>query len=639
MELVNVEINNYRSIEKLKLDFEKNTKVFIGVSETGKSNLLKALNVISPNYGFEKKDIRENISYDSHCEINYLIRLSNDEKKELITTLKDYFPYLDLEKTFICSKNYVDITYFLNNCFIYNINIEDEERNIKSIFDWKELKINSNIRLLSANENSPLTIINKSDNSEVVITETNYVSLENFSFSDELGENISSEKILNDIEEIANKYIIENFNLKVLYWNYSENNLLPPEIKTEEFVANPDICLPLKKIFELAGKEHIKEEYDRCQQRGRKSSWKNVLEDVNKKINKYIKGKWPAIPDNTKILLNQNGEYITIEIKDTNNGYEMVDRSDGYKRLMTFLIMISIDNKLSKLKDSLILIDSPDLEIDIPSQKYLKNELIEIGKNNYVFYSTHSPYMIDNDNIERHYIVTKKSETTKIEQAEQSKAYDNAIILNALGTTLFEDVNNINIAFEGFTDKKLFDCGKSLLSKKSLEIINQVGRCQFGGLKNLNAFVGIWELVCKSKKCIVCIDGDEKAKEKEKSYLNNSLIDVCEIISYSKYISERKVETAEDFLTSEYIKQVCDNFSKKYNNNILIQKEKLDDDSKVKMDIINAWLGKFHFKSSDNSLNQKRSELKRLLFENITTKDIREDYTEFLTKFINNHLN
>ena len=55
MELVNVEINNYRSIEKLKLDFEKNTKVFIGVSETVKSNLLKALNVISPNYGFEKK--------------------------------------------------------------------------------------------------------------------------------------------------------------------------------------------------------------------------------------------------------------------------------------------------------------------------------------------------------------------------------------------------------------------------------------------------------------------------------------------------------------------------------------------------------------------------------------------------------
>ena len=57
------------------------------------------------------------------------------------------------------------------------------------------------------------------------------------------------------------------------------------------------------------------------------------------------------------------------------------------------------------------------------------------------------------------------------------------------------------------------------------------------------------------------------------------------------------------------------------------------------MDVINAWLGKFHFASSNGEYNQKRSELKRLLFENITTDDIRIDYKDFLNEFIKNHLN
>lgn len=639
MELVHIEINNYRSIEKLELDLERNTKVFIGVSETGKSNLLKALNVINPNYNFEKKDIRENISYDSQCEIKYKIKLSETEKKQLIEVLKNNYQYINLDKLFISNKKYIPLSKLFNDCFIYTINVENETKNVKSIFKWENLQINPNIKIVVLNGNNTLTISNESNDSHITIKGTNYIDEENFSISDNMKENLDLDTLLNDIEKIANKYVLEHININVLYWKYSDENLLPAEIKTKDFIENPDKCLPLKKIFELAGKEHIKEEYDRCQQTGRKSSWKNLLQETNKKINNYIKGKWSSIPDNTKITLGENGEYITIEIKDSKNCYEMVDRSDGYKRLMTFLIMISIDNKLSKLKNSLILIDSPDLEIDIPSQKYLKNELIEIGKNNYVFYSTHSPYMIDNDNIERHYIVSKKNETTKIEQAEESKAYDNAIILNALGTTLFEDVNNINIAFEGFTDKKLFDCGKNLLNQDKFKKISDVGRCQFGGLKNLNAFVGIWELICKSKKCIICIDGDEKGKEKEKSFLNNNLYTVCEIINYNKYITNRKIETAEDFLTTKHINKICDVFSKKYNNKNLISKEKLEDDSKAKMDVINAWLGKFHFASSNGEYNQKRSELKRLLFENITTDDIRIDYKDFLNEFIKNHLN
>lgn len=634
MELVHVEINNYRSIEKLDFELAKETKVFIGVSETGKSNLLKALNVINKNYNFNAKDIRENIDYDSKSYVDYTIKLNNQEKKKMVDFLKNDYQYINLDKIFNDGEKDVPFSDLVNCEFLYNIDIENETKNIEYHLCSKKIGINDGIKLFDVPKNETKTIIIEQTNSEITFQGKNYIDCEKINVSEELLTDIEIEELTSELENKISNYIADIFNINVLYWSYSDNNLLPPEINTEEFVNNPSMCLPLKKIFELAGKENIKEEYDKCQSRNRRSAWKNLLEEVSKKVNTYIKGKWSSIPDNTKIQLTQDGNDIAIEIKDTKNGYEMVDRSDGYKRLMTFLIMISIDNKLSKLKDSLILIDSPDLEIDIPSQKYLKKELIEIGKNNYVFYSTHSPYMIDNDNIERHYVVSKKNETTKVEQAEESKAYDNAIVLNALGTTLFEDVHDINIAFEGYTDKKLFDCGKNLLSKTDIDKLNQVGRCQFGGLKNLNAFVGIWELICKSKKCIVCIDSDTSGKEKEKSFYNNNVEDVCDLIDYQKFISKRMIETAEDFLTPTHIKSICDIFAKNNNNDNLIQLDKLEDDSKSKMCVIDAWLGKFHFEN----YKTKKNELKRQLFDDLKSSDIRDDYKEFLNGLITNYI-
>lgn len=40
MKLVSARILNYRSVEDINIDFEYNTKIFVGLSETGKSNLV-----------------------------------------------------------------------------------------------------------------------------------------------------------------------------------------------------------------------------------------------------------------------------------------------------------------------------------------------------------------------------------------------------------------------------------------------------------------------------------------------------------------------------------------------------------------------------------------------------------------------
>lgn len=639
MNLISAEINNYRSIQSIALDMEHDTKIFLGISETGKSNILKALSTLSPNYVFDGKNLRENVDLQKNkFNVIFKMRLDDKEKKEIVKFLKEEYKYFDIDNAIMSNNEYLKIEYILSNNITHTVDCKANKKiYTNELIEAKQLQLKESIKLLKASNEDNVTLKNINTQEDIIINKNTLIDTEMFSVSDESKINPYTISMLfeESIPYHINRYLSDNFKNNVLFWDFDKTNLLPGEIKTSEFISNPSICIPLKKIFELAGKPNIKDEYDSRINSGRKTAWKNCLTDVSNKINKYIKGKWDTIPDNTKILLEENGEYIRISIKDTKNDYEMTDRSDGYKRLMTFLIMVSIDNKINNLQNALILIDSPDLEIDIPSQRYLRDELIEIGKNNYVFFSTHSPYMVDNDDISRHFIVSKKSEITSIEQAEESKHYDNAMMLNALGTTLFDNVKQFNIAFEGYTDKKLFNYGIELMTPTEKTKLQKVGICQFGGLKNLNSFVGIWELICKSKKCVICTDGDKPGVDKKKSYMNNINDEICDLMMYSDFSTGRLVETAEDFLVADYIKKICDEFSNIHNKSCLIDLSKLNNDSCAKMDTINAWLGKFKFNDIESGKYEvERSKLKKMLFSSLKTTDIRDDYSKFLTEII-----
>ena len=59
MLLKNVEINNFKSIESCEMDIEKGCKVFVGLSESGKSNLLCALSCLDPGFNLTKEYIKE----------------------------------------------------------------------------------------------------------------------------------------------------------------------------------------------------------------------------------------------------------------------------------------------------------------------------------------------------------------------------------------------------------------------------------------------------------------------------------------------------------------------------------------------------------------------------------------------------
>ena len=85
----------------------------------------------------------------------------------------------------------------------------------------------------------------------------------------------------------------------------------------------------------------------------------------------------------------------------------------------------------------------------------MRDEILKIGKKNFVFVSTHSHYMIDTAIPERHFIVSKNQMKTEIKQiGEATSMNDDQVLANAFGLRLFKELLPQNIlVVEGGDDK------------------------------------------------------------------------------------------------------------------------------------------------------------------------------------------
>jgi recombinational DNA repair ATPase RecF len=59
MKLKHVTIHNYRSIKHLDLKFDPKCRILVGINESGKTNILHALNLLDPKAATTRRDLRE----------------------------------------------------------------------------------------------------------------------------------------------------------------------------------------------------------------------------------------------------------------------------------------------------------------------------------------------------------------------------------------------------------------------------------------------------------------------------------------------------------------------------------------------------------------------------------------------------
>lgn len=631
MLLDKISIYNFRSIKELELKPEPKCQIFVGEIEAGKSNILKAISYLAKDLKPKKKDIREPSDGENieNSYIDYDFRFTDEEHEIIYNNFKNMI-YSPNENSIIANKDKTKLSMkdlFKTIMGYIRVDFIDETR-ATNIFNLPEVEIEQNWRIVSAKQ-EPLLVKNIKQNKEIDISKFKIININDL----DIPENISLEMFsIKYLKSMVHDFIVSLVNKKipnVIFWEYNEKNLLPSKVNLESFCEDSTICKPLKAMFDLQGIDNIKNQIMEAKEKNR-NSLRNLLKRVAKTTTKHFQSVWPDYK-NVEFSLEPDGEDIIIAIRDTYNDYDLSDRSDGFKRFVTFLLLISAKNKSNILTDSIIIVDEPEISLHIKGQRYLREELINISRNNIVFYSTHSIFMIDKNNIDRHYIVKKQKEITNIKQVDKSNYMDEEVILNALGYSIFETLREFNIIFEGWTDKKLYETALNRIPqsyKNNINGLKEYGTCFSNGVKEIKPICSILDLI--PRKYLVLSDSDKPAKEKQKDY-SQYKADIW--YRYDEIYNERTIITSEDFIKTNILYSELNKLLKAQKVGVEITEQ----------DIILAPNGRT--KLIEDKLNQAGIEkatikeilhdLKENVFTNLKYTQIEDDYYEFLKQLIN----
>lgn len=621
MKLNRVEIKNFKSIKDITVNFEPACRVLVGINESGKSNILNALALLSGDYTPVKKDdLREALPDEDPIEeshVRFIFKFEKPESDKLLEAVstKILANAKNPEVVLIKGKTQSIKDYCATrNEGLYVADILTEEKSFKYwtvsyqlVAGWK--------KTTSACP-ADFTVELKGQNYQL----STYKLIRAADFTGIPPEYLEDAK-MTDLAALSGESItmITEENLPdTLFWEYDEDNLLPSSVKIEAFSANPNTCIPLKNMFTLAGITEVSTSIASAKARGN-NQFQNYLDGIAKKTTTHFRSVWKEYK-HIEFSLRLNADQIEPGVKEKNT-LDFSKRSDGFKRFVTFLLMISVNVKTDDLTDTLLLIDEPEISLHPTGARYLREELIKISKTNYVVYSTHSIFMIDSGDISRHYIVKKKDEITTIESAKESNIADEEVLYNALGHSVFAVLKEKNIIFEGWNDKHLFLVALQGATTVLKNKYKDFGICHAKGVGTIKTITPMIELA--QRDCLIVSDSDKAARDQQKIYkLDKSF---GEWKNYQDINASIEAITGEDFIKNDFITKQIKTILPSSSMPVFNQTALPD---KNKLASISKWL-------TDNGMTAEQArdtinKVKNSIFENLKPQNIEDSYCKIL---------
>ena len=627
MKLDRVEIKNFRSIKNIEIAFDPTCRVLVGITESGKSNILKALTLLSDDSQPSNDDVREALSTEGEIEescVLFVFRLEENEFHEVIESVSSKI-LANTENPTIVSVYGKPMrirkfcTHYNRNEGLYDIDILKEKKTFKYWALGKNYKILPGWKKPTNLCPSGFSVDLGDHSYELA----QYKLVRAADFSD-IPDGYLEDAEIGDLGKLHGQTVMEitRENLpKALFWEYDESSFLPDSVGIAEFSEDPDSCIPLKNMFSLANIENIKQSIDRAR-KGSDNKFQSYLDRIANKATRHLRKVWKE-HRGIEFSLDLNADRINPGIKEKNI-HDFARRSDGFKRFVTFLLMVSANVETDKIRNTLLLIDEPGIGLHPSATRHLRNELLRISRKNYVVYSTHSIFMIDNENIQRHYIVKKKNEITTIESAEESIIVDEEVLYKALGYSVFSILEEKNLIFEGWKDKHLFRVVLENVDAGLAKKYESVRTSHIKGVRMARFVTPIIELA--NRKCLIVSDSDKPAKDEKKKYEQARGFGSWK--TYQDIDSSIEAITGEDFIKNDFIaKQI---------NSILSDKEipAFDEtdllDKKNKLLAIRKWL-KDNTEMTDEQKEETVKKIKDSIFDNLKYENI--DLEEYLKLF------
>lgn len=571
MKIKEIRIDNFKSISEITIPFnvygrnktKSATTIFVGINESGKSNILEALKLI--NTGFEDLEFDQICNKSNQDDISYVdiwleLEIVNQEfyRKKLI----EHFPNLKelIEK--------VKIEYVQKNIYLNKKN--------ESLYQYE-------FKLTEIRDLFKYIITKKKKTVNNVIIETNEIY--NLAIENNINENITINNVRNFLEDgqkILTQTIFEsecleilepilNANIpKVIFWEAKDNYLINDSIDLTKFKENTSISIPLKNIFRIGGKIS-NDEIKTAIEKALKSPSKNaeLVDSLSESLTKHVNKVWKEHKINLKIHINGNMCSVHVEDKSKKHEYyRMNERSDGFKQFVSLILSLSAETESNTLKNNLIILDEPEVHLHPSGIRFMRDELLKIGKKNNVFISTHSHYMIDTKTMERHWIVQKENDTEIHQLTETDNIKDEEVVSKAFGLDLMKELLPGNILLvEGLADKKVINHLIQCLDNTINYSIKHAGGCpKVYSIASLMSDEGI--------SAIIIVDDDQEGKNTrseiqkklKNSFNNESVLTLRDILGTLPNNS-----SIEDILPIDLVKSL---FFNEFGKDLIVQEGK-----------------------------------------------------------------
>lgn len=309
---------------------------------------------------------------------------------------------------------------------------------------------------------------------------------------------------------------------------YIEQNFIPNFILFKTF---DDILPSQKSISESSNTPIIKDlgfisglDFNVIQPATDPREREKHKERVNLNFSEEYKEFWTQ--DHSNLYISWDSNNIYFWIKEGNEFYNPEIRSKGRQWHLSFYIRVtarSFDGK-----DNVILIDEPGLFLHAKAQKDILEKLDECSERTQIIYSTHSPYLIPTNTLNRVRLVIKDDDIgTKIEKLT-AKADKETLtpILTAIGEDLSGGLKvdkKHSIVLEGYSDYLWLISFKKLLSiKDELNFVPSVGA---GSIPHVGSILFGWGL-----DPIFILDNDSSGKATKQKLTKSLSIDENRIV-------------------------------------------------------------------------------------------------------------
>jgi predicted ATP-dependent endonuclease of OLD family len=575
MELTEIQIKNFRSIESQTIRFDHSCLILLGKNEAGKSNILKAIAAVFGQYHVSDRDKRKRISNEKIDEyyVCVKIKLTEEDFAEILSRFQKQYAGIE----FIIFKSHKTIQEFIESVFyeyLVWIDIGDGEKMHFNYWRYSETDFEYEKEVyLNGKTFTTEMVVDAKKNLQACIFEL--------------------------IKELYN----EN-PYRCHYWQYDERNLLPNNIAISDFIANPAKNKSLENIFVLCKRGNIQQEFSDA--KSQDGDYDNLLSQISKDLTKTFRNIWKDFKD-TSIELRPNGDEISIKVVNETK-YSFEDRSDGFKKFISILLMLSTKARANRMSErDIILIDEPDQSLYPTSARYLRDELLKISEQAKMIYSTHSQYMIDSNCIDRHLIVEKREDiTTAIKPEKTAPFSSDELLRRAIGTSIFECIQEKNIIFEGWLDKELFQ--KYCAFYKETNDFRNIGMVYLRGISGVESLVQL--LMLANKKFIIVSDSDTVSVNKRSEFVNDYPDFSGSWLAYADIA--KNVSTMEDFISpvliTKCIKEECPDFS--------------FDEKKTAIENV---------ESVTNGDKERKQGIKNKIIKNMHKNDIKTEYGDFIT--------